>query len=124
MEARSVASRSAYYLLAAALVSTAECALPPSAEPRLLPPSSGGASGPLEPYAPLSGGAFTGPPIPYHSDPLARYVWAADVNASALQIFSLLPATVELTPGSADGAFGNASSLLEPFPLVTVAGAV
>jgi len=117
------ASRAVTVTACVSVLLSLACALPPSAEPRLLPPSSGGASGPLEPYAPLFGGAFTGPPIPFHADPLARYVWAADVNASALQIFSLLPASVEVTAGSSDGAFSNASSLLAPFPLVTVAGA-
>jgi hypothetical protein len=97
--------------------------LPPSAEPRLLAPADGGASGPLEPYAPLSGGAFSGPAIAFHADPLARYVWAAGVNASALQIISLLPASADATPGSAPGAFANLSSLLQPRPLVTVSGA-
>jgi len=97
--------------------------LPPSAEPRLLAPADGGASGPLEPYLPLSGGAFTGPAIPFHADPLARYEWAAGVNESALQIISLLPASATLTPGTAEGAFANVSSLLAPRPYVTVSGA-
>ena len=76
----------------------------------------------FEPYAPLSGGAFSGAPLKFHPDPLGTYVWAAGVDASKLQIFSLLPEAVSLTPGSAMNAFTNASSLLAPAPSVLVSG--
>jgi alpha-L-rhamnosidase len=100
-------------------------ALPPSAEPRVFVPSAAdgdGGSAP-QPFPWLHGGAFTGPPIPFHADPLARYVWAPGVDASVLQIFALLPASVDEMPGTAPGAFGNASSLLARGPRVAVAGA-
>jgi hypothetical protein len=74
-------------------------------------------------YAALGRGAFYVPPIPWHADPLARYVWAPGANASALQIISLLPLSAAPTDGSAPGAFANLSSLLQPFPLVAVSGA-
>lgn len=101
-------------LAALLLAATASAAL----IPRLAP-----APTLAEPYLPLSGGAFTGPPLPFHPDPLATYQWGPSVNASALQIYALLPAAFEVTPGSAPGAFTNADSLLTPTPSVTVAGA-
>jgi alpha-L-rhamnosidase len=94
----------------------------------VLPASAAAASSPppnaaIEPYEYLSGGSFSGPSIPYHPDPLARYVWnMSQVNASALQIFDLLPTAVSLMPGTLPGSFQNASSLLGPGPLVTVMG--
>jgi hypothetical protein len=122
MKPRCAAAAAALLSLCGAAASP-PLAFPPPAEPRLLPPSQGGASGAAEPYAPLSGGAFSGPPIPWHADPLARYVWAPGANASALQIISLLPLSAAPTDGSAPGAFANLSSLLQPFPLVAVSGA-
>lgn len=95
-------------------------ALPPSAEPRVFIPT--GTSAP-EPYQWLNGGGFTGPPIPFHPDPLARYTWADTVNASKLQIFGLLPANVTLTLGTPPGtSFTNLSSLNTPSPYVAVTG--
>ena len=76
-----------------------------------------------EPYAPLSGGAFSGPPIPFHPDPLATYQWDSSVNASALQIFALLPERATLTPGTGPASFLGLASLLTPSPAVTVQGA-
>ena len=102
---------------AAAAATAASAPLP--AEPRLFIPDAA----PLEPFAWLNGGSFSGPPIAFHPDPLARYVWGAGVNASELQIFALLPASATLTPDTPPASFINASSLLAPGPLVTVAGA-
>lgn len=97
--------------------------LPPSAEPRLFVPSGADAGAAPQPFPWLHGGVFTGAPIPYHADPLARYAWAPGVDAGALQAFALLPASVQAMPGTAPGAFANASSLLARGPTVTVAGA-
>jgi hypothetical protein len=36
-----------------------------------------------EPYAPLSGGSFSGPAVPLSPDPLVRYVYGASANLSA-----------------------------------------
>lgn len=77
--------------------------------------ATGYASAP-EPYAPLSGGAFTGPAQPLSPDPLFRYVYGPDVNVSTLQIFTVTPQTVVRTPGTADSAFINWSSLSNPAP--------
>ena len=94
----------------------------PSAESRILPSLPWPGSQAIEPFPYLQGGAFTAPPIPFHPDPLARYAWAPSTNASQLQVFALLPATVTLTPDTPPGSFANASTLLAPAPLVTVAG--
>ena len=89
-----------------------------AAPPRVLP-------GPTfaEPYPPLAGGEWSGPPIPFHPDPLATYAWGPSVNASVLQIFALLPATATLTPDTPPASFSNVASLLTPLPSVAVAGA-
>lgn len=75
-----------------------------------------------EPYAPLNGGTFSGPPLPFHPDPLATYVWAGSVNASVLQTYALAPVVVTLTPDSAAAAFSNVDSLLGDSANVTVSG--
>jgi hypothetical protein len=67
---------------------------------------------PFEPYLPLNGGSFSGPPIPFHPDPLAQYVWSNDVNASILQQYTLSPVSVMLTPDTQNGAFTNIDSIL------------
>jgi hypothetical protein len=76
-----------------------------------------------EPYPPLSGGDFSGAPIPFHPDPLATYVWGPSVNATNLQIFALLPASATLTPDTPPASFSNVASLLTASPAVGVAGA-
>ena len=60
---------------AAASAASAASHLPPlpPAERRVLPAASP-LRDPIEPFGPLSGGAFSGAPIPFHPDPLARYV--------------------------------------------------
>lgn len=75
-----------------------------------------------QPYPPLQGGSFSGPPLAFHADPLGSYVWSAGVNASALQVFAALPDAVEQVSGSAS-AFSGASSLLGASPRVSVSGA-
>jgi alpha-L-rhamnosidase len=110
-------------LLCAALTPLALAALPPSAEPRLFIPTPATAGSAPQPFAWLHGGSFINPAIPYHADPLARYAWAPGANASALQIFALLPASVAPMPGTPAASFLNASSLLAQGPSVTVAGA-
>jgi alpha-L-rhamnosidase len=97
-----------------ALISIAAAAAPP---PRVIPAPTF-----AEPYKPLSGGDFSGPPIPFHPDPLATYVWGPSVNASLLQIFALLPSSVTLTPETPVTSFSNVASLLDPSPSVAVAG--
>ena len=76
-----------------------------------------------EPYAQLHGGSFSGPPLHFCEDPLGSYQWEASVNASELQIFDALPASVEATAGSAPGAFVGLESLLTATPSVRVTGA-
>lgn len=67
-----------------------------------------------EPYLPLNGGSFSGPPILFHPDPLAQYVWSASVNASVLQQYTLYPASVTLTPDTQDGNIVGVDSILTP----------
>jgi len=86
--------------------------------PRLIP-----ASNFSEPYPPLNGGDFSGPPIPFHPDPLATYQWGPSVDASILQIFALLPESVALTPDTGPSSFLNVQSLLTATPSVKVQGA-
>ena len=63
-----------------------------------------------EPWPPLHGGGFTGPPAPSSPDPLVRYVWPASVNVSELQIFSVAATAAGPLPTTARGAFTNVSS--------------
>lgn len=100
-------------LLLAAL-SSSTTATPP---PRLIPAPTF-----EEPYLPLNGGTFSGPPIPFHADPLATYVWPPTVNASILQTYALAPVVVTLTPDTAAAAFSNVDSLLGDSANVTVSG--
>jgi hypothetical protein len=46
-----------------------------------------------EPWLPLNGGAFSGPPQPFSPDPLVQYQWPADgsINYEDLQIFPVAP---------------------------------
>lgn len=103
-------------LLTAGLVAVAA-----GSESRVLPPPPRDRS--LDPYPYLSGGAFTGPALPFTPDPLGRYQWNGAVNASQLQVFYLLPETVTLMPGTAPASFVGWESLSQPWPSVLVSGA-
>jgi alpha-L-rhamnosidase len=84
----------------------------------LAAPSSSG----IDPYPYLSGGTFSGPPIPFTPDPLAQYQWSSGVNESQLQVYYLLPANVTLMDGSAPLNFIGFETLAGPWPYVTVSG--
>ena len=76
-----------------------------------------------EPYPPLSGGAFTGPPQPLSPDPLVRYVYGPAANVSQVQVFTVLPVAATLAPGTDAGAFLGWQTLSSPAPHVTASGA-
>jgi hypothetical protein len=64
-----------------------------------------------EPWAPLSGGSFSGQPQPLSPDPLVAYEWpAGSFNASLLQSFVLAPFAAGPTAGTPRNTFANASS--------------
>ena len=64
-----------------------------------------------EPWAPLSGGSFSGDPQPLSPDPLVAYQWPpGSFNASLLQSFVAAPVAAGPTAGTQRGAFVNASS--------------
>jgi len=83
-------------LLAAAF--TGVCAGVGAAASFLVP--IGGNTPYIEPFQPLTGGAFTGSPVPTSPDPLQTYVWDAPVNGSALQAFGVAATYVNLTAGT------------------------
>jgi hypothetical protein len=76
-----------------------------------------------EPYAPLSGGTFSGPEQPLSPDPLVRYVYGPSSNVSALQVFSVAPVEAYLAPGTTSSVFSNWESLTTPTPLLKISGA-
>ena len=76
-----------------------------------------------EPYAPLSGGAFTGPAQPLSPDPLVTYLYGPDANTSALQVFIVTPVEAYLAPGTTSAEFSGWESLTTPTPRLTIQGA-
>ena len=78
-----------------------------------------------QPWPPLFGGSFSGPPQPLSPDPLVRYVWplsgASPINDTTLQIFAVPAATCTGAPPS---SFFNTSSAIGSLsPSITVSGA-
>ena len=75
-----------------------------------------------EPFPELSGGAYSGPPVPASPDPQVRYVWGAGADLRNLQIAQMLPVAAELAPGSL--GWTGVESLTGGGPvLVSIAGA-
>ncbi len=73
-----------------------------------------------EPYPPLSGGAFSGTPVPLSPDPLVAYQWRHPQGSDGLQYYVLRPAAVSTqTPG----AFLGLKSALTSQCDITVQGA-
>ena len=68
----------------------------------------------ISPYPVVSGGAFTGTPVPASPDPLVSYVWEEETDD--LQVYQLKPTDVYTeTPGSFEGsasALTDASSIV------------
>jgi hypothetical protein len=86
---------------------------PPSPPPT--PPSPT----PRYPFALLHGGRFSGPAIVDSPDPIIQYVWDPNfTDTKKLQVFTKLPMEVL----SAETAFENTASLLQPTANVTVSG--
>jgi hypothetical protein len=89
----------------------------PAPPPRPLPPPLARAAlgAPVgvapEPWSPLSGGAFIGPPQAASPDPLVAFAWTPGAfNASQLQSFVVSPVAAGPTPGTPRASFVNASS--------------
>ena len=72
-----------------------------------------------EPYPLLSGGGFTGPPVPESPDPLVSYRWPSTAAADGLQIYFLRPVAVAT---DMPGSFENVASLTSDSPAVTING--
>ena len=75
-----------------------------------------------EPWLPLHGGAFTGPPVPLSPDPLVRYVWDASADVTQLQVFNVTGIAAELLPPTPTASFEGWDSLASPAPHVRVSG--
>jgi alpha-L-rhamnosidase len=75
-----------------------------------------------EPYPPLSGGSFSGPPQPFSPDPLVRYVYPASVDVTQLQVFPLPPATAVLADGTPESSFPGWETLTGAAPSVLAVG--
>ena len=76
-----------------------------------------------EPWLPLHGGAFSGPPAPLSPDPLVRYVWPniPAINDTLLQTFLVPPIACSSSPPA---AFSNATACAGTLaPTITVSGA-
>jgi hypothetical protein len=56
-----------------------------------------------EPYAPLHGGAFTGPAVPESPDPLQQFRWTAPYEPDELQTYELRPLSVTADPPASFG---------------------
>lgn len=79
-----------------------------------------------EPWPPLHGGAFSGPPRPLSPDPLVRYVWTdiPSVNDTILQLIPVAPVSCGPLPGTPAASFSNASACAGTFyPTIRVSGA-
>ena len=76
-----------------------------------------------EPWGPLAGGGFTGPPVPLSPDPLVRYVWGGGVNAHDLQLFNTTAVSSYLEPPTLGSAFAGYETLTSASPSVRVSGA-
>jgi len=73
-----------------------------------------------EPYAPLSGGTFSGPAVIESPDPLVAYRWRAPQASDGLQLYTLRPRRVFTeTPG----AFTGLESATRQATRITVRGA-
>ncbi len=73
-----------------------------------------------EPYPEISGGSFSGPPVPESPDPLVAYHWPAPKASDGLEIYTLKPVAVQ---ADVPEAFSNLDSLAVKQPGVTVNGA-
>jgi alpha-L-rhamnosidase len=76
----------------------------------------------IEPYLYLNNGGFTGAAVASSPDPLVAFQWTPLANLTALQLFDLLPRTVELTSLTSPAAFLNLSSLVSSSPAVLAVG--
>ena len=65
-----------------------------------------------EPWLPLHGGSFSGPPQPFSPDPLVQYQWPADgsINDEDLQLFSVSPIDCGPHDDSSKNSFENVTS--------------
>jgi alpha-L-rhamnosidase len=72
-----------------------------------------------EPYQPLYGGQFTGPPLSLSPDPLARYRWEHTSPGDTLQYYLLRPVAVSASPRR---AFNGIESARGPACHITVQG--
>lgn len=73
-----------------------------------------------EPYAPLHGGAFTGPAVEESPDPLQQFRWRSTAISNDLQVFWLHPISATATD---PGAFSNFNSATNKECQITVNGA-
>jgi alpha-L-rhamnosidase len=65
-----------------------------------------------EPWLPLHGGSFSKPPVPLSPDPLVSYVWNSGLaDPESLQLYTLYPTSVTLSPATPQGSFSNLSSI-------------
>ena len=77
-----------------------------------------------QPWPPLSGGDFSGPPVPLSPDPLVRYVFNASTSVDSLYVFNVFPVSAFLLEGTPSASFNGWESLSSPAETnVVVSGA-